>query len=284
MYKKFAVFCIIVAGGIGLTQTDIFGSAWEKLKQMPTAQLLKTSVQSSELLPGPLRGEFDPNNTLLTVQGTIDATNQQREVYSLSPLHRSEKLNRAAQAKLDDMFDQQYFEHNSPQGVTPADVIKKAGYEYIVVGENLALGNFKNDQLLVEAWMNSPGHRANILHPTFQEIGVAVGKGMFEGREVWLAVQEFGVPLSNCSQPASSIQQQISLNRKQIEIMQQDLARRKQQLDSERYRTQQEYNQAVEEYNALANRTNKLIDETRILAEKYNDQVRAFNECLEKNV
>ena len=60
------------------------------------------------------------------------------------------------------------------------------------------------------AWMNSPGHRANILNPHFQEIGVAVGKGMYEGHETWIAVQSFGMPLSAC--PASDANLKIKID------------------------------------------------------------------------
>ena len=67
------------------------------------------------------------------------------------------------------------------------------------------MGNFKNDQDLVSAWLNSPGHRANILNTRFTEIGTAVLKGFYEGREVWMAVQEFGLPLSSCPNPDSKV-------------------------------------------------------------------------------
>lgn len=269
---------------VGIWQQGLIENGFSELKNSTISKQVKKTVQSSQFLPGPLRGSFDADNTLLTIQGVIDATNEQRELHSQSPLHRNEKLNKAAAAKLDDMLTQQYFEHNSPQGKTPADVIKATNYEYIVVGENLALGNFKNDQLLVEAWMNSPGHRANILHASFQEIGVAARKGTFEGREVWLAVQEFGTPLSSCPQSSQSAQQQISQNRKQIEIWQADLARQKDQIETSRYKSREAYETAVREYNVLVERTNALVDSTRQLVEEYNASVNSFNQCLEKNV
>jgi hypothetical protein len=182
------------------------------------------------------------------------------------------------------MFAKQYFEHNSPDGKTPADVVRGADYDYIVVGENLALGNFRNDLLLVEAWMNSPGHRANILHDKFQEIGVAAGKGMFEGREVWLAVQEFGTPLSQCPGPSAGLQDQIKANRAQIDSWQADLAEMKQRLESARNKNRDAYDAAVEEYNALAKKTNMLADSTRVLVQEYNAMVINFNKCLDANV
>lgn len=282
--KKVFIGLILIVFTFGLWDSGLLSRGWEQLANSRISSQLKDSVQSSEFLPGPLRGSFDADNTVLTRKGTIEATNAQRALNGLIPLHSNEKLNKAAEVKLNDMFNGQYFEHNSPDGKTPADVIKGANYEYIVVGENLALGNFKNDELLVEAWMNSPGHRANILHTKFQEIGVAARKGTFEGREVWMAVQEFGTPLSSCPSPSAMMQEQIKLNRSQIDSWQTELAQRKKQLDSGRYSSKSEYDEKIDEYNALAGKTNRLIDDTRQLVESYNKDVNDFNQCLEENV
>ncbi len=240
-------------------------------------------VNLPQSLPGPLLGPLDLAPSELTRDGVITETNNQRELNGRVPLHLNEKLNLAAKAKLDDMFRQQYFEHVSPDGKNPADVISAAGYEFLVVGENLALGNYKNDTILVEAWMDSPGHRANILDAKFNEIGVAVGKGMYEGKEVWMAVQEFGTPLSNCPSPQSTLKSQIDNNRTQIDIYEKELAAKKSAIDSNRYKTRNEYNNAVEEYNELARRLNSLVELTKDLVNEYNQQVNSFNQCLEKN-
>ncbi len=241
-------------------------------------------VPEPESLPGPLRGPLDFAETNLTVDGVVSETNKHREELGRNPLHINKKLNLAAQAKLDDMFRQQYFEHESPDGKRPADVIKAAGYEYIVVGENLALGNYKNDELLVQAWMDSPGHRANIIDVKFSEIGVAVGKGTYQGREVWLAVQEFGSPLSNCPAPGANQKAQIEQNRNTISKLESELATEKKRIDSGYYVRQEDYNEAVAAYNEKAIRLNKLIDDTKDLVGEYNDGVSDFNECLENNV
>jgi uncharacterized protein YkwD len=92
------------------------------------------------------------------------------------------------------MFENQYFAHESPTGEKVSDLAKKFGYDFLLIGENLAMGNFSSDEDLVLAWMESPGHRENILNEKYQEIGVAVKKGIFEGKEVWIAVQHFGLP------------------------------------------------------------------------------------------
>lgn len=240
-------------------------------------------VNLPQSLPGPLLGPLDLSPSELTRDGVIAETNKQRELNGEVALRMNEKLNLAAKAKLDDMFRQQYFEHESPDGKNPADVISAAGYEFLVVGENLALGNYKDDVALVEAWMNSPGHRANIVDGKFNEIGVAVGKGTYEGKEVWMAVQEFGTPLSNCPSPQSTLKAQIDNNRIEIEDLESDLALKKGALDSNKNQTRGDYNQAVDEYNELARRLNSLIEMTKNLVQEYNQQVNSFNVCLEKN-
>lgn len=284
MIKKVLIVALLAVLAFGIWERDASRKLWSLASNAEVTQQIKDSVQNREFLPGPLRGSLDASNTTLTVSGTISASNQQRELHGLPSLRENQKLNKAAESKLQDMFSQQYFEHDSPQGITPADVIKKAGYQFLLVGENLALGNFKNDQLLVEAWMNSPGHRANILHGKFREIGVAVGKGMYEGREVWMAVQEFGVPMSTCPNPPEQLQSQISANRGQINAWQSELERRKAQLKTRKYSSEAEYNSAVDTYNDLARRTNALIDQTKRIVEQYNAQVQTFNTCLEQNV
>lgn len=241
----------------------------------------ESALMAEQLLPGPLRGALDgSNNAHLTVAGTIQFTNQEREAQGLLPLNENPRLNQAAQIKLQDMFDFQYFEHESPNGDGPSDLADQAGYKYILVGENLALGNFKDDQALVTAWMNSPGHRENILNKRYQEIGVAVGKGMFEGREVWLAVQEFGTPLSSCPQPSTQLKTEINSKQKQIDQWEIELAARKAELERSRYDSQT-YNRKVNEYNQLVNQVNQLINVTKELVNQYNVQINTFNSCLE---
>ncbi len=284
MYKRILIAIILIVAGIGLWQSGLINRAGNVLASWGITNKLKDSVQSNEFLPSPLRGSFDADNTVLTVDGIIEETNKQREQNGATPLHRNERLNKAAEAKLDDMFRQQYFEHNSPDGKGPADVIKGQGYEYIVVGENLALGNFGTDVKLVQAWMDSPGHRANILHPTFQEMGAAAKKGMYEGREVWIAVQEFGTPLSQCPSPSASLQEQIKTNRAQLQTWQTELAEMKRRLDSSKNKSSSAYEEQVDDYNALAKKTNALSDSTRQLVDQYNAAVNSFNKCLDANV
>lgn len=173
--------------------------------------------------PGPLRGRTDAPVRTLTVEGILRETNRHRAENGLAALALNAKLSSAAQAKVNDMFHQQYFEHIGPDGRGPSDWVSSAGYDYIAVGENLALGNFDSDADLVQAWMNSPGHRANILNKGFKEIGLAATAGTFEDNRTWLAVQEFATPSSACVTPVPTLRTQYEQKEAELEQIQSEI-------------------------------------------------------------
>ncbi len=173
--------------------------------------------------PPPLRADTSGRAGQLSINGVFIATNVQRTANGARTLSLNTTLNQAAHNKLQDMLALQYFEHISPQGKGPADVVEAAAYEYLKVGENLALGNFASDAALVQAWMDSPGHRANILENGYTEIGVAVGQGTFEGRSVWLAVQTFGTPAAVCAAVDTNLKKSIETKQLTAEQLQQEL-------------------------------------------------------------
>lgn len=282
--KVFATILIVIGLVIAVAE-DVPQRSWDWFRGTELAtRIFSLSSGNEEKLPGPLRGILDSiGSSNLTNEGIIRSTNNEREANGQVPLHINARLNKAAEAKVNDMFAKQYFEHESPDGKSPADVISGQSYEYIVVGENLALGNFKDDATLVQAWMDSPGHRANILNSKFQEIGVYAREGEFEGKEVWLAVQEFGLPLSSCPSPKKGSRAQIDANRRQLESQQAELQLQKSQLDASRYANESDYNAAVDRYNDLVQKTNRLSEQTQELVEEYNDSVNEFNACLEAN-
>lgn len=240
-------------------------------------------VEAEQYLPAPLRAAIDSAQSHLTVTGVFFETNQARKQEGLVALKQNHLLDKSAQKKLEDMFTKQYFDHISPQGVGPAGLASSVGYEYVVVGENLALGRFKDDKALVEAWMNSPGHRANILHKRFSEIGLAVGKGQFEGKETWLAVQSFATPLSACPEVSGGLKNQLEMNNQEITSLQIQLEQLKQQMGEVGQTNPSKYNELVGRHNALADRINNLIDSTKNLTGQYNGQVNMFNNCLKSN-
>lgn len=234
-----------------------------------------------ESTPGALRVIKDTivKETGLSSAGIIVSTNLERAAMGIAPLKENSALRAAAETKVSDLFARQYFEHESPTGEGPSDLARNAGYAYIIVGENLALGNFENDQAVVIAWMNSPGHRANILKAGYQEIGVAARKGMYEGRQVWIAVQEFGVPRTACPSTSGDLSMRIDANNQKLDSIEKELQLKKQNIDATSP-YDPSYNTQVDAYNALVAEYNTLLSTTRGLVETYNAQVRTFNTCL----
>lgn len=131
----------------------------------------------------------------ITIQKVLDQTNIERQKQNLPLLHYNKILSESAKSKAEDMFTNNYWAHNSPQGITPWDFFKTAGYRYSIAGENLAK-DFYDTESLMKAWMNSPTHRDNILNTKYQEIGIAVVDGILNGVKTTLVVEHFGSPLS----------------------------------------------------------------------------------------
>jgi hypothetical protein len=129
----------------------------------------------------------------ITPTKVIELTNQERLSQGLAPLSHNPTLSQAAQMKAGDMFAFNYWSHNSPSGRDPWSFFKEAGYRYSYAGENLAR-DFMNSEAVVQAWMNSPTHKENIVNGKYQEIGLAVVNGTLDGVETTLVVQLFGTP------------------------------------------------------------------------------------------
>lgn len=130
----------------------------------------------------------------------IVLTNEKRSQSGLGGVSYNSQLAAAAKAKAADMFASNYWAHNSPQGKTPWSFISSAGYRYVYAGENLAR-DFNDAGAVVNAWMNSPSHKGNLLDKNFKEIGVAVESGRLDGREGVLVVQMFGSAVSQAKAP-----------------------------------------------------------------------------------
>lgn len=231
-----------------------------------------TSSSNKELLPVTSnQAEQD-----LTISGIISATNAERKKAGLSELIKDPQLSKAAEIKLQDMFQKQYFQHVSPTGDSVSDVVRKTGYEYIVVGENLALGVFAGDAQVVAAWMASPGHKKNILDSRYQEIGLAVGQGIYQGRKQWLIVQHFAKPLSSCSSPNGSLKTKVDTEKAYIETLESKITTARNQIDG---LTGQEYIEKANEYNALVIEYNAKLAGLKASIDEYNAAVRLFNTC-----
>jgi hypothetical protein len=130
----------------------------------------------------------------ITAQKVFDQTNNERIKAGLPPLKYNSVLSESAAKKAKDMFADNYWAHTAPDGMTPWDFLKSVGYKYSVAGENLAR-DFYDTESLLKAWMNSPTHKANIIHPKYQEIGIGVVNGTLGGIKTTLVVQHFGTPI-----------------------------------------------------------------------------------------
>ncbi len=131
----------------------------------------------------------------------VTDTNKERAEESLQPLARNTVLDRAAQLKAEDMAKNSYFAHYSPTGISPWYWFSQVGYSYVHAGENLAV-HFTDSGEVVEAWMNSPTHRANIMNGDYVEIGIGTAEGTYEGFKTVFVVQLFGTPAAVAPTPA----------------------------------------------------------------------------------
>lgn len=132
----------------------------------------------------------------------IALTNQERTIYTVGGLQENTLLDAAAQAKANDMAKTGYFAHVGPDGKEPWAWVHESGYDYSFAGENLAV-RFSDSADVVNAWMASPTHRANIVKPVYTEIGVGVAEGMYQGSPATFVVQYFGTPHSSVAAAAA---------------------------------------------------------------------------------
>lgn len=106
----------------------------------------------------------------------VALSNRERSGRGLAALAPEPRLGAAAQAHNDDMVARGFFAHEAPDGSSVADRVRLAGYPYSLVAENIAAGQ-RTPEEVVQGWMDSPGHRANLLHPDVREIGVGFTEG-----------------------------------------------------------------------------------------------------------
>lgn len=129
--------------------------------------------------------------------GTAEAqvlalTNQERAKSGCGPLRMNSALTKAAEAHAADMVDEHFFAHDSLDGRSPFDRMKAAGFKGGAMAENIAVG-YSSAAAVVKGWMNSPGHRQNILNCTYTLIGIGYDSGQVKpewGNGSW--VQDFG--------------------------------------------------------------------------------------------
>ena len=256
-----------------------------------TLQPLNGSTTAAKENPGnfsinsPTPDVFAPsvNNTGKDLDSNqiISLTNIERKNNdsSLVNLKENSILEKIAAIRVKDMFNYQYFEHNSPTGDNASKEAAKNNYSYITIGENIALGNFDGSQGIVTAWMNSPGHRANILNKNYTEIGVYEMKGTYKGQSVWIAVQIFGKPIKGCVSPNEILRDNITKYKISADSIMNNIKNIDEELKIPISDTQV-YNAKVAERNTLAGLYNSLASEIKTSVAQYNNEVSAYNSCI----
>ncbi len=286
--KKSVIILLVVAMGFGvgllfkdrvLDMANNAAKTLQDIKQSDLGQAVQ-EIGKDILTPPPLDIGGNANNATLTASRVIIETNLQRKNNgNLPALIENAKLNAAAKAKAEDMFAKQYFEHVSPDGTDPGELVKAYGYEYITTGENLILGNFTDEKEVVQLWMDSPGHRANIVNNRYTQIGVAMVKGKYKGKTAWIGVQEFGLPLESCHQIDENLKAQIQTNKNIMQTLETNIETKRAEIETTSKRSEK-YNQLVDDYNVLVAKYNILSDQTKTLVSKYNAEVNEFNNCV----
>ncbi|MEA4832912.1 hypothetical protein SDC9_89644 [bioreactor metagenome] len=169
------VFCV---GAETVTYTVVRGDSLWKISvryQVGLSEIISANPQFKNpnlIYPGD-KVYVPLTNTQTTSyeQQVIDLVNQIRVKNGLAKLTANWQLSRVARYKSQDMHDKKYFSHTSPTYGSPFDMIRNFGISFRTAGENIAQG-YKTPQAVVDGWMNSSGHRANILNASFTEIGV----------------------------------------------------------------------------------------------------------------
>ena len=236
--------------------------------------------ESPPKAPTPVSTTVTSSQSGMTAYAIIAATNAERTSRKLGSLSSNQQLSEMAEAKMNDMFAKEYFAHDSPTGVTVTDLADDAGYEFLLIGENLAHGNFKTAQSVVDAWMASPGHRENILKEHYSEIGVAVRQGSYKGKTVWIAVQEFGHPLSVCDKPSVTLREEIDNGNIKLAKYKAVIEKTGDAVNAETVGTSA-YANAASNFNTAVGVYNSFLAEHRKRVEAYNASVGNYNSCVD---
>ena len=161
-----------------VSHTVVRGDTMWKLAvkyQVGTSEIIKANPQISNpdlIYPGQLLYIPQLDQSVSSYESeVVRLVNMERAKHGLAPLSHNWELSRVARYKSQDMADKGYFSHNSPTFGSPFDMMKAFGISYRTAGENIAKGQ-RSPAAVVNAWMNSSGHRANILNSSYTQIGV----------------------------------------------------------------------------------------------------------------
>lgn len=170
--------CALPASAANLSHTVQTGDTMWKLAvkyQIGTSEIIAANPQITNpnlIYPGQVLTIPQLDSTVSSFESeVIRLVNEIRVENGLKPLTANWELSRVARYKSQDMVDNRYFSHTSPTYGTPFQMIRAFGLSFRTAGENIAYGQ-RTPQAVVNAWMNSSGHRANILNSSYTQIGV----------------------------------------------------------------------------------------------------------------
>lgn len=184
-HKALAFMIFVVVAAIA-SYLDPFGL----LEQPEAAELASCDGTTVEL--------SGPESELLKLH------NETRSEHGAPTLCVEKRLSAAARAHSRDMIERDFYSHETPQGITPAQRVQSAGYGYSLMAENIHLKEVsrmgrpstKDLEAAFEDWMESPGHRENLLNPALKEVGIGVATGMTQKgmRPMGAYTVDFGTP------------------------------------------------------------------------------------------
>jgi uncharacterized protein YkwD len=237
-------------------------------------------------------------------EAVVSLTNNVRVFNGLATLSENQFLNTIAEERAKDMLEKQYFDHISPTGEQASDLAQRVGYPYKVIAENIASGMFLTNQKIIDGWMQSPGHRKNILSPEVREIGVSVMKGRMSGQDTWVSVQIFGLqspPVSTklCTSPSQHLMNQIEGKRAELRGLNERLATLSRELEAEKTsieldrmlagkdsKRNHDLSVKIKTYNAKSNWHNESLAEIKAkeavlnsMVEEYNGMLQTYKDC-----
>lgn len=143
--------------------------------------LLASLTVTMALFAGPWLQALEPGRLEITRENVLAAMNRYRGEKNLPPLREDHRLHLAAEDRMLDMEEIGYWSHESPEGRSPFFWLALRGYRFGYAGENLAKG-FETAEVLVDSWMESRGHRQNIMSAHFADCGIAIIDGSTTGR------------------------------------------------------------------------------------------------------
>jgi uncharacterized protein YkwD len=238
--------------------------------------------QTPEVKAGSKTNPTPDSHLALTSDNIIWYTNYYRAQHHLEPLTLSIKLRDSAYHKSLDMFKYQYFDHYRPgNGLGFDNFIDNQKYDFIKIGENLAMGDFTTSKEIVDAWIQSTPHRRNILDTTYTEIGVSVDYGVMNGHRSVLITQHFGKPKTTCPTVDQAIKGSIQEANNQLADIKKGIEDRKQTIGSTDPDSSV-YESLITDYNNLVTTYNSIADHVAQMVENYNAEATAFDTCVSR--